>query len=416
MSLPLFRAQVLEAQRAQPLGGISLAQPLGLWVLAALAVVAAASVAALLVFGDYTRRSRVAGQLVPDLGVSTVLSPVNGVIGRLYAQEGERVLEDDALALIAVPRVTAAGADARAVVRRGLAARLESTQALGGSQARQIDAQLEGLSRQREAALRELAQLQDEIATRQRQVRMGEDTARRFEQLAESKFIGRIQLDQQRQAVLELLNAQQSLQRQASSLRRTLAQLDQALRELPAQREGALAAVRRDVALLQQEWVQHESDGERMVRAPVAGRVAHRLVEPGQSVQAGQALMTLLPAGSLLQAQLLVPSAGIGFVAPGDRVLLRYHAFPHQKFGHQGGVVLRVSRSAVTPPAAAGGAGGEPYYRVLVALDHQAITARGRAEPLRPGMQLDADLLGERRRLYEWVLEPLYSLRGKIGD
>jgi membrane fusion protein len=77
--------------------------------------------------------------------------------------------------------------------------------------------------------------------------------------------------------------------------------------------------------------------------------------------------------------------------------------------------VLRVSRSAITP---AGGEAqnAEPYYRVLVALDEQSIIAYGKQEPLRPGMRLDADILGERRKLYEWVLEPLYSLRGKMGN
>ena len=34
------------------------------------------------------------------------------------------------------------------------------------------------------------------------------------------------------------------------------------------------------------------------------------------------------------------------------------------------------------------------------------------AQPLHPGMLLEADILGERRRLYEWLLEPLYALRG----
>jgi len=30
-------------------------------------------------------------------------------------------------------------------------------------------------------------------------------------------------------------------------------------------------------------------------------------------------------------------------------------------------------------------------------------------------MALEADVLGEKRRLIEWVFEPLYSLRGKVG-
>jgi membrane fusion protein len=29
-------------------------------------------------------------------------------------------------------------------------------------------------------------------------------------------------------------------------------------------------------------------------------------------------------------------------------------------------------------------------------------------------MLLDADILQEKRRLYEWVLEPLYTLSGKL--
>ena len=58
---------------------------------------------------------------------------------------------------------------------------------------------------------------------------------------------------------------------------------------------------------------------------------------------------------------------------------------------------------------------GEPFYRVTVVLDKQAVTAFGKPEPLKPGMLLDADVLGEKRRLIEWVFEPLYSLKGKVS-
>lgn len=79
---------------------------------------------------------------------------------------------------------------------------------------------------------------------------------------------------------------------------------------------------------------------------------------------------------------------------------------------------MRISRSALSPEglgALVGNAqAGEPYYRVVVELSAQSITAYGKAEPLRPGMLLEADILGERRKLYEWVLEPLYSLTGRL--
>ncbi|VWD58499.1 bacteriocin secretion protein [Burkholderia contaminans] len=54
------------------------------------------------------------------------------------------------------------------------------------------------------------------------------------------------------------------------------------------------------------------------------------------------------------------------------------------------------------------------YYRITVALNAQQVTAYGKPQPLQAGMALKADVLQERRRLYEWVLEPLYSLTGKL--
>lgn len=72
---------------------------------------------------------------------------------------------------------------------------------------------------------------------------------------------------------------------------------------------------------------------------------------------------------------------------------------------------MRISRSALSD------ADGDtqPYYRVVVALDRQTVEAYGRPEPLKPGMLLEADIMGERRRLIEWIFEPLYSLKGNVA-
>ena len=34
--------------------------------------------------------------------------------------------------------------------------------------------------------------------------------------------------------------------------------------------------------------------------------------------------------------------------------------------------------------------------------------------PLRSGMLVDASVMLERRKLYEWVLEPLFSISGRL--
>lgn len=417
MSTLTFRDEVLRARRGSWLGGISLLQPLRLWMLAALAVTLASTVLALLVFGQYTRRSHVSGELVPDLGLATVLAPADGVVVRSFPQEGDAIAAGGALSLIQIPRVTGAGTDANAAGGLGIAQRRDSLQRMDSAMAAQADVQRAGLSRQIGELRHELAQIEAEIATRGEQVRIGRDTVGRYRRVVEQKYVSELQLKQQEQSVLELLSQQQAMQRQATVLRRTLAQLEQSLAELPSQRAQQRAENQRALAQLEQDRLQQEIGGELMVKAPLGGLIASRLVEPGQAVRAGQPLMSLLPAGARLQAQLLVPSSAIGFIAPGHAVLLRYRAFPYQKFGQHRGRVLRVSRSTVAENGAnaTARAGGEAMYRVIVALDRQSILAYGKAEALRPGMTIDADILGERRRLYEWLLEPLYSVGGRMG-
>jgi membrane fusion protein len=316
------------------------------------------------------------------------------------------------LALIDLPRTAADGRDALGVLRNGLLARRDSARAMGEAQVMQLDAQLDGTRRQLQGARRELEQLEAELVTRRELEKLGRETEVRYESVAAKQYISEVQLSQQRQAVLDLVNARQSLERQATQLRRNIAQLEQSLHELPMQQRGMRAGTAGELASLDQERVQLETNGQLMLKAPVAGLVAHRMSEPGQAVQGGEALLSLLPQGSHLQAQLLVPSRAIGFIAPGDRVQLRYQAFPYQKFGHHVGRVLRISRSAIMPAGKKDDA--EPVYRVLVELSEQGILAYGKNEPLRPGMRLEADILGERRKLYEWVLEPLYSVKGKL--
>ena len=413
MNAPLFRPEVVQARRQDWLGRISLAQPMPVWVGAVFALLAAGAVACLLLFGEYAHRSRVGGQLVPDLGVSTVVAPTSGMVGRMTVEEGASVARDQALVRIDLPRVAASGADAHTGIGRGLDDRDSSSAQLAQAQLAQLAVQEQGQRRQLAMLRTELGQVRAGIATRDAQVRLGRETADRYREVAASGYVSVVQVRQQEQAMLEMLNARQVLERQATALAREIAGLEQALAGLPAQREAIEATARREHALLAQERYRHEADGGVLVKAPLAGLVAHRFVEPGQAVQAGQPLLSLLPEGARLQAQLQVPSRAIGFIRPGDRVRLRYQAYPFQKFGHQGGRVARISRSAVSPVA--GAPSSEPHYRILVALDRQEVLAYGRPEPLRPGMLLEADILGERRKLHEWLLEPLYSLRGRDG-
>lgn len=414
----LFRREVLEAKCTSWLGGISLAQPLSAWMLTAAATVVALLVGLFLLMGTYTRRSTVTGHLVPSKGLATVLAPATGVVNHLDIAEGDRVIAGQSLAIITVPRATLGSGDTAVALEQRLQERQEGVEAAQHAQQQQLSVQLDGLRTQQAVAQRELAHIEAEVSTRREQVRIAHETLNRLRQLEGSQYVSVLQIKQQESAALAYTGEMQALQRQAIGTRRTIAQIEQALGELPSQRQASEAAYMRDVAQLEQERVQTEAQGALAIKAPVAGVVATQMVKPGQAVQAGQPLLSVLPGDGQLEAELLVPSRAIGFIEPGDKVQLRYQAYPYQKFGHQRGQVVRISRSALNTGelgALIGNAQqGEPFYRVTVVLAQQSVTAYGRPELLKPGMLLDADIMGERRRLIEWVFEPLYSLRGGL--
>lgn len=160
--------------------------------------------------------------------------------------------------------------------------------------------------------------------------------------------------------------------------------------------------------------------GGTVLRAPSAGVVSALLVKTGQSVTPGQPLLSVQLKGSKLEAQLLVPSNAIAYVRLGSRVVLRYKAFPYQKFGLQYGKVIHVSHSALTPTEVATlteqpPLTSAPLYPVLVALDSQTIDVDGRGEQLSPGMALTADIPLGRTALWAWAFDPLQGLRPQFS-
>jgi membrane fusion protein len=148
----------------------------------------------------------------------------------------------------------------------------------------------------------------------------------------------------------------------------------------------------------------------------VAGVVTNIAIARGESVAADMPIATILPRGSGLHVQLLVPTRAIGFVQPGNEVVLRYDAFPFQRFGQHRGTVERVGRSVWSAGEKIGPVTvREPVYRVDVKLERQTVSAGGQEMQLMPGMLVGADILQEKRTVFEWVFEPVIELRARLA-
>jgi membrane fusion protein len=217
--------------------------------------------------------------------------------------------------------------------------------------------------------------------------------------------------------VLEQRSRLSSLERDERDSSGRLADLAARRAASPLEHQNRIAVLERAISQLRRERGETETRRLIAVKAPERGTATLVGVELGQAVDIGQRLLSIIPAGATLLAHLDAPSRAAGFIEAGDRVLLRFEAYPYQRFGHMPGTVRSVSRTAAMPAELdVGRTSAEPVYRVTVDLGSQAVTAYGRRHELQAGMAVEADVLLETRRLYEWVLDPLYTLTGKIHD
>lgn len=412
----LFRRESEQARSTRWLGRVVLIRPVSFTLITAWALVFAVLLAMFFIFGEYTRKARVSGVLAPREGVAKILAQQSGVVEAVHVKEGAHVRKDEPMVMLGDGRT------ARDRVELGVAviSRLEERRrALLDQREFAIaaaDAEQSSFAQRRSGLAHEIEQIDGEIATQRARLALASRGVERANRLEGTGFLSSAALDRERDVALDQESRLEQLQRARSSLLRDSVALEFESASALSRGRAQVAAIEMQRASLDQERVERESQFHAAIVAPTAGTVATVLVEPGQMVVAGTPLAAIVPSNATLEALLYAPSRSIGFVHEGEEVLLRYLAYPHQKFGMHRATIVAVSRNPMLPGelgfTAVDGT-REPVYRIKAALDSQAIHAYDRLERLQPGMQFEADILLDRRRLIEWIFEPLLGLAGR---
>jgi membrane fusion protein len=415
----IFRREALEFQRNSWVGEITLIRPLPTTLLTGVAVASALALGGLLTFGEYTRKVRVAGVLVPDRGVIRLVAPQDALLLERRVAEGARVRAGDVLFVLSLDR-TAASGDTQAAVQRSLDAREKSLAEAAAQQQSLHDSHSAALMRRLADMQREQIALDAEVALSVQRVKLAEEAKARYESLRADNFVSSAQVQAKAEELLALQAQRQALERQRNAHERETAVLEAQRRDLPLENSRKLGEIARDRAELAQQGAESEARRSLVVRAPQDGVVSGLIAQPGQTVTPGVALASLVPADAKLQAHLYAPSSAVGFLRADQSVLLRYDAFPYQKYGSQSGRIEQVSLAPLSATEMAGQAtprstiSGEPMYRIAVTLEHQDISVGAQVRPLVPGMQLEADVPIERRRLIEWLFAPVLGVASRV--
>nr|WP_154324387.1 HlyD family efflux transporter periplasmic adaptor subunit [Pantoea sp. 201603H] len=409
----LFRKEALEANKTKSIGSVALYCPPYRWVIISLVGLVTFATLLLIFFGSYTKRETMSGALVPVDGVMDIVAVSSGTIVDLPIHEGQNVQKGSALVTLSSEIATKYG-QTRASIAEQLALQNEALAQERKNLDKLSAETLRGYENQKTFLEQQLKKLDGIYASRIQQARLTNAQLKKLKLMRDEGYASNRQVEEQEVSRLEAESRAQDVARQQIDLQQQLTRTLQQLREQPLNKLNQANDIDRRLSELKQSMMENESRRSIVFTAPQNATVASVLIKRGQMVNAGQTLTSLLPENATLQARIMVSSRAIGFIVPGQRVTLRYQAYPWQKFGQQYGVVSEVSRVSLSPQEVSVITGNsqvhEQHYMVKVKLDNQFIHAYGQQVKLQPGSGLEADFQIDKRRLYEWVLEPLYAL------
>ncbi len=145
--------------------------------------------------------------------------------------------------------------------------------------------------------------------------------------------------------------------------------------------------------------------------AEMDGLITQVLVrQPGELVAAGDLVITLRPRGARLVAQAKVLNKDIGAVEVGQRVKIKYDAFPFMEYGIKGGGIIRVASDATPDPVHG------PVYLVTVLPDEETIAGQHGRLGLSFGLKATVEVVTEQRTVVSFLVRPFLELGEGAGS
>lgn len=370
------------------------------------------------IFCGYGRKINVSGVLLPVDGVIRILPQESGVIDEVLVQENQIIKKGDVLFILKNLKFSPVQAD----TEKFLLDRKDNLIADNELLIKQYVVKKQAAIDTQNNLEEERKFLESQIVIQKERVAIANTLAQKYKGLVDSRSITPVEYDAKKSDLIDQQSVLFDLQRKLASINRDINNQNIELLQLPLNEKRDVATFTRELNVIEKEIAENNAQKFITITAPKDGIVSTIMVSKGQSIEENGLIATILPSDFSLEANLFIPSSAFGFIKSGMPVSLRYQAFPYQKFGQHNGTIVEIGSSSVqTNELKTLGIYSQQfnnekdtYYRVKVKLDNQYILAYGKKYPLRTGMSLESNIMLEDRKIYEWILEPLFSINGNL--
>ncbi|ECN5337102.1 HlyD family secretion protein [Salmonella enterica subsp. enterica serovar Give] len=415
----MFRKEALEGRRMTWRGNALLLPGASPLVVAAACMLFLFSFLFFVITEDYTRRITVSGEITTWPRPVNIYSGVQGFVVERFVTEGQIVKKNTPIYQIDVSKST----------RNGVVSTSHRADIL--NQIRQVDNIISGLKDSKKATLdalekqkiRYTAALQrsaDILYHAEEWSRIMKQNMDNYRQYQSRKLITKDQLTNQETIYYQQQNSLLGLNSQNEQNALQLTSIESQIQIQASEFDNRIYQMILQRYELQKELVNTDMESAVIIRALSDGRIDSLSVSTGQMVNPGDSLVQILP--DIVKHFYLViwtPNTAIPYITAGDKVNIRYEAFPAEKFGQFSGVIQAISRAPATPQEMRTYQGAPqntpslsvPYYKILVRPNRQSITYGGKSRPLENGMKAQVTLFLEKRKIWQWMLSPFYDMK-----
>jgi len=319
-----------------------------------------------------------------------------------------------ALRATALVTALAAGEPPTMANHAGLPAdRFEATQQLAFSQFAAFAAKKQSLQAMVAQKQAELRTVESAIVPLEQYLEISRTRVADYEKLLEKSYVPRQEYLQRKQ---ERINAERDLAGQRSRKAELQSAIIGARQELSVtvtdtrrQLLDEWRQAREQIQQYEPEFTKAtQRDALMQLRAPVAGTVQQLAVHTvGGVVTPAQPMLSVVPENERLEVEATVLNKDIGFVRAGQRATIKVESFPYTRYGYIEGIVESVSHDAIQDEKLG------LVYQARVKMARTALVIDGVTVHLTSGMTLTAEINTGKRRVIDYILDPLKQGAGE---
>lgn len=415
----MFRKEAIENRKMKWKGRAILLPGVPFWLVSALCLFFVIAFLIFVIAGTYTRRVSVSGEITSDPRPVKIFSPEQGFITRQFVSAAQRVKKGDPLYQIDVSKSTLNGvlSDNQ---RQNIGNQLQRVDDIIARLKESKSITLKSLERQRLMYSDALTNSRDILAKAREGIRIMKNNMSNYQDYQRKGLINKDQLTNQIAIYYQQQNNLLNLSGQNEQNALQLTSLESQILTQSADFDNRIYQMELQRFELEKEMANADASGEIIIRALSDGKIDSLSVTPGQMVSAGSSLLQIIPQTIKdYYLVLWVPNDAVPYISRGDKLNVRYEAFPAEKFGQFSATIALISRTPASPQEMETYQGAPdtrqglsvPYYKVLAKPALQQISYGDKSMPLENGMKGQATLFLEKRRIYQWMLSPFYDMK-----